>query len=142
MKAKMVLTTILTTMSLFSLSMTTIAYADGIRHEREFARHPVERFERQQNMRERHAFGPHFAPPYYHHARPMRWRTEWIFANNGYIPPYAVVDRYEYGSPIYVCQAVFHGGLYRGRIIGQACHFAYAGREVLIPHYNMLLQVR
>lgn len=60
-------------------------------------------------------------------------------AGLGYVPPNAIPGGYENGKPLYICQAEYNGGMHPGKIIGENCNIAWGGREILLPHYNVLV---
>lgn len=64
---------------------------------------------------------------------------EWLGASFGDYPPDAVSGGYEDGHALKICQAHFRGGMHPGKIIGGACNIGYGGKEVQLPHYNVLV---
>lgn len=64
----------------------------------------------------------------------------WIPASNGYIPPNAVTGGKEYNRPLYICQAFYNGGFHPGKIVGHYCNISYAGNEISIPDYKVLVR--
>ncbi len=49
----------------------------------------------------------------------------------------AFIAGYERGGPLYLCQALYRGGLHPGRIYQGACDISYGGREIPIRHFNV-----
>jgi Protein of unknown function (DUF3421) len=68
--------------------------------------------------------------------------AEWVRASNGFIPRNAwAVGREEYGAPLYLCRANFHGGVHPGKIRRdfRGCTISYAGREITVPNYSVYI---
>ncbi len=66
----------------------------------------------------------------------LDWRT----AKYGQIPPNAVPGGFENGRPLYICHAQygFHG-VHPGKVVGDACNIGYGGQEILLRHYQVLV---
>lgn len=63
----------------------------------------------------------------------------WVTASTGYVPPNAVQGGYQQNGPLYICQAKYMGGKYPGKVVGTNCNIGYAGQEVLVPFYKVLV---
>jgi hypothetical protein len=64
----------------------------------------------------------------------------WVSASFGDIPHHAIEGGYQHDGPLYICQARLHGGIHVGKLYGENCNVAWGGREVLVPHYNVLVK--
>jgi hypothetical protein len=62
----------------------------------------------------------------------------WVPASYGQIPMNAVAGGYEMEQTLYICKARYHGGNHTGKVVGQNCNFGWGGREVAVPHYQVL----
>ena len=62
----------------------------------------------------------------------------WVPASYGQIPMNAVAGGYERNDTLYICKARFHGGYHTGKVVGQSCIISWSGREMAIPHYQVL----
>jgi hypothetical protein len=62
----------------------------------------------------------------------------WVPADYGQIPMNAVAGGYERDETLYICKARYHGNFHTGKVIGQNCNFGWNGREIAIPHYQVL----
>lgn len=62
----------------------------------------------------------------------------WVPAGYGQIPSGAIQGGYQHDGPLFICQANYHGGTHVGKVVGQTCNFGWGGREVFLPHYNVL----
>ena len=75
----------------------------------------------------------------------------WLPGSNGSVPPGAVVGGYSsvqyhsgstavsYGTPYYVCRAVYKGSTFPGKVVGKNCNFSSAtGKEALAASYEVL----
>ncbi len=63
----------------------------------------------------------------------------WVWDANGHVPPYAVVGGYENGHPLYICQADYATGTHPGKIVGSSCNIGYAGQEISISNYRVMV---
>jgi len=76
-----------------------------------------------------------------------RWQPD----SNGSVPPGAVIGGYSsvqyhsgstavsYGTPYYVCRAVYNGSTFPGKVVAKNCNFSAAtGKETLAPNYEVL----
>jgi hypothetical protein len=66
-------------------------------------------------------------------------RLGWVPASYGHIPMNAVAGGYEADSTLYICKARYHGGDQTGKVVGQNCNISWNGREITIPHYQVLV---
>jgi hypothetical protein len=62
----------------------------------------------------------------------------WVPASYGQIPMNAVAGGYEADSTLYICKARYHGGYQTGKVVGRNCNISWNGREITIPHYQVL----
>lgn len=66
--------------------------------------------------------------------------AHWVNMSAGVpIPHRAVVGGGEGGRPLYICRGQWRGGVHPGKIVGQTCHISYAGKEIALPHYQVLV---
>jgi hypothetical protein len=70
--------------------------------------------------------------------------SRWVPAGAGYIPGRPVLAGYDIPpeSPqLFICQASYKGGIHPGKITSGwiGCHITWAGREILVPAYNVLV---
>ena len=49
----------------------------------------------------------------------------------------AFIAGYERGGPLFLCQAMYSGGLHPGKIYDGKCDISYAGREIPIRRFNV-----
>jgi len=49
----------------------------------------------------------------------------------------AFIAGYERGGPLFLCQAMYSGGLHLGKIYDGKCDISYAGREIPIRRFNV-----
>lgn len=63
------------------------------------------------------------------------WRA--VDPNYGF-PPDAVAGGGENGHPLFICQAPFEGGIYPGKVVGNACNIAAHGAEIQRYDFRVL----
>lgn len=68
-----------------------------------------------------------------------RFPLNWVPARYGELPPNAIEGGFENGHPLFVCQAMYNGGMHVGKVIGSSCDIGWGGREVPVPYYNVLV---
>jgi hypothetical protein len=69
----------------------------------------------------------------------------WVAANNGNVPPGAVVGGQERtGETLYVCRANFNNAAHGGKVRNgfRGCNIGYGGREEEVPNYEVLVERR
>lgn len=65
----------------------------------------------------------------------------WIKAQGGQVPPNAIVaGKNRNGQPLYVCRALYEGGVYPGALAGASrdCNISYEGKEYSFSNYEVL----
>ena len=45
----------------------------------------------------------------------------------------------ENGNPLYVCRAAYNGGIHPGKVVGLNCNIGYAGKEIHLSEYQLLV---
>jgi hypothetical protein len=65
-------------------------------------------------------------------AQPAHW------VSGPTIPANATVGGFENGQRLYVCHAVYAGGVHPGKIVAGNCNIGYGGNEVVIPHFKIM----
>ena len=63
----------------------------------------------------------------------------WVASNHGGVPHHAFEGGHENHHKLYVCQADYANGTHTGKVVGHGCNFAWSGREVSMPYYNVLV---
>ena len=63
----------------------------------------------------------------------------WVPATNGTVPANAIIGGNETGRTLPVCRARYNQGIHPGKVVGKNCNFAYGGKEVLAPQYEVLV---
>lgn len=64
----------------------------------------------------------------------LRWVDSY-----GRIPHRAIVGGNENGNPLYLCQATKGKGTHPGKIVAGNCNIGYAGKELIISNYRILV---
>ena len=72
-------------------------------------------------------------------AAPADFPVAWVTAANGMVPANAIIGGKESGRTLPVCRARYNQGVHPGKVVGKNCNFAYAGKEVLAPQYDVLV---
>lgn len=85
-------------------------------------------------------FGGQEVPMYRYQALVSFAPLNWAPSNGSMIPPNAIPGGYENGRPLFICQAEYHGGMHPGKVVAQMCNIGFAGREIAIPYYNVLVR--
>ena len=81
-----------------------------------------------------HPEGPAKAAPV-----PAAFPVLWAPAANGTVPANAIIGGNETGRTLPVCRARYNQGIHPGKVVGKNCNFAYGGKEVLAPQYDVLV---
>lgn len=63
----------------------------------------------------------------------------WQAASGPQIPVNAIPGGHEQGKPLAICGASYSGARYSGKVVGNACSFGHAGKEVRLATYDILL---
>jgi hypothetical protein len=63
--------------------------------------------------------------------------SNWI--SKGPVPANAVQGGYESGKPVYVCRGRYSGSTHPGKLVGDKCYIGYAGREIALDRYQILV---
>lgn len=63
----------------------------------------------------------------------------WTPGNDAFTPKNAISGGYENKHHLYICQAKYAGGLHPGKILNHRCNISYAGNEVAVEFYNVLV---
>jgi hypothetical protein len=71
-------------------------------------------------------------------------RVWWVWADNGYVPPGAIVggfEAYPGRQPLYLCRGAFRGGWHPGKLrpAFRGCNISWGGREIRIGRYQALV---
>lgn len=66
----------------------------------------------------------------------------WQRVYPGAIPANAVRGGYENGHPLYICRAHYLNGAHPGKVVGNSCNIGYAGREIVLNDYKVLVYGR
>jgi hypothetical protein len=45
----------------------------------------------------------------------------------------------QYPSTLYVCHASYNNAVHPGKLVGSRCNISYAGREIALPSYEVLV---
>ncbi|MBE9029762.1 DUF3421 domain-containing protein [filamentous cyanobacterium LEGE 11480] len=67
---------------------------------------------------------------------PLTWKN----ASNGSIPRKAVMGGRETGRRLFVCRARYKGGVHPGKLVARNCNIGYAGQEIEVPRYQVLVR--
>lgn len=75
-----------------------------------------------------------------HHHHHNHYKMVWSPVYHGRIPLNAIVDGFIGTTPIFVCQARYHGRIYTGRVYNSDCRFTWRGKEIFYPYYKVLTE--
>lgn len=64
----------------------------------------------------------------------------WIADSFGHIPNGAIEGGEADNTPLFICQARYHGGMHPGKIWGENCNIGWGGDEITLRHYNVLVR--
>ena len=73
----------------------------------------------------------------------LYWAEPWVSARTGSpLPPRAAVAGEENGTPVYVCRAEYGGGVHPGKVVDGYCYIGFAGKEIQLREYQVLLKMK
>ncbi len=65
---------------------------------------------------------------------------QWMPASGAYLPPGAVQGGTEAnGQPLFICRAPYQGGNHLGKVVAGRCNIGYAGAEVGVAQFEVLV---
>lgn len=63
----------------------------------------------------------------------------WVASANGAVPKNAVIGGQEPARQLPVCRAHYNNAVVPGKVVARNCNIAWAGREILVPRYEVLV---